>query len=114
VNAAKEREREATRFSATLAVVFRYTLVAGIGSTAARAGRVVDLRKEWTTDRKHQKNLAISAIANRQSIEIRMRTKTISDYPLLIGELIRRSELRKSRRRRRSIFFRFINSKLGN
>jgi hypothetical protein len=34
-----------------------------------------------------------------------MRTKTISDYPLLIGELIRRSELRKARRQRWSAFF---------
>jgi hypothetical protein len=34
-----------------------------------------------------------------------MRTKTISDYPLLIGELIRRSELRKTRRQRWSAFF---------
>jgi hypothetical protein len=34
-----------------------------------------------------------------------MRTKTISDYPLLIGELIRRSELRKARRQRWSAIF---------
>jgi hypothetical protein len=34
-----------------------------------------------------------------------MRTKTISDYPLLIGELLRRSELRKARRQRWSAFF---------
>jgi hypothetical protein len=33
-----------------------------------------------------------------------MKTKTISDYPLLIGELIRRAELRKTRRQRWSTF----------
>jgi len=27
-----------------------------------------------------------------------MKTRTLSDYPLLIGELIRRSELRRQRR----------------
>jgi hypothetical protein len=39
-----------------------------------------------------------------------MRTKTISDYPLLIGELLRRSELRKARRQRRSGFFKINRS----
>jgi hypothetical protein len=34
-----------------------------------------------------------------------MRTKTISDYPLLIGELLRRSELRKARRQRWAALF---------
>lgn len=34
-----------------------------------------------------------------------MRTKTISDYPLLIGELIRRSELRRARRERWAALF---------
>jgi hypothetical protein len=39
-----------------------------------------------------------------------MRTKTISDYPLLIGELLRRSELRKARRQRRSAFLKINRS----
>jgi hypothetical protein len=34
-----------------------------------------------------------------------MKTKTISDYALLIGELIRRAELCKTRRQRWSILF---------
>ena len=34
-----------------------------------------------------------------------MKTKAISDYALLIGELIRRAELRKTRRQRWSILF---------
>jgi hypothetical protein len=53
-------------------------------------------------------NLSITAIPVRRSEKRRvnfMRTKTISDYPLLIGELIRRSELRKERRQRWSAFF---------
>ena len=35
-----------------------------------------------------------------------MKIKTISDYPLLVGEILRRSELRKNRRQRRAVFFR--------
>jgi hypothetical protein len=34
-----------------------------------------------------------------------MRTKTISDYPLLIGELLRRAGFRDIRRQRWSAFF---------
>jgi hypothetical protein len=34
-----------------------------------------------------------------------MKTKTISDYTLLIGQLIRRAELRKTRRQRGSTLF---------
>jgi hypothetical protein len=39
-----------------------------------------------------------------------MRTKTISDYPLLIGELICRAELPEIRRRRWSAFFKINKS----
>jgi hypothetical protein len=40
-----------------------------------------------------------------------MKTKTISDYPLLIGELIRRAQLRKTRRQRWSPFSRSIGQR---
>lgn len=33
-----------------------------------------------------------------------MRTKTLSQYPLLIGEVLRRSELRRLRKERRKKF----------
>jgi len=35
-----------------------------------------------------------------------MRTKTLSDYPLLIGEILRRSEARRLRTHQEVIFFR--------
>jgi hypothetical protein len=35
-----------------------------------------------------------------------MKTKTLSDYPLLIGEVLRRSELRRLRREQRKSFWR--------
>jgi hypothetical protein len=35
-----------------------------------------------------------------------MRTKTLSDYPLLIGEILRRSELRRLRKEQRKNFWR--------
>jgi hypothetical protein len=40
-----------------------------------------------------------------------MRTKTISDYPLLTGELLRRAELRDIRRQRWSAFFKISKSR---
>ncbi|MFY9983385.1 MAG: hypothetical protein WAM44_02850 [Chthoniobacterales bacterium] len=40
-----------------------------------------------------------------------MKTKTISDYPLLIGELIRRAHLREIRRQRWVTFFRISKSR---
>jgi hypothetical protein len=43
-----------------------------------------------------------------------MKTKTISDYPLLIGELIRRAQLRKTRRQRWSTFFKIDRSTQKN
>jgi hypothetical protein len=55
-----------------------------------------------------QKKLSIRAGTDRRFRKDRtevMRTKTISDYQLLIGELLRRSELRKARRQRWSAFF---------
>jgi len=58
--------------------------------------------------KKIEQKLSITAIPVRRSEKRKvdfMRTKTISDYPLLIGELIRRSELRKTRRQRWSAFF---------
>jgi hypothetical protein len=64
---------------------------------------------EWRRPQKNNpKKLSISTIPVRRSGKLKvdfMRTKTISDYPLLIGELIRRSELRKARRQRWSAFF---------
>ena len=39
-----------------------------------------------------------------------MRPKIISDYPLLIGELLRRAELREIRRQRWSAFFKINKS----
>jgi hypothetical protein len=38
-------------------------------------------------------------------------TKTISDYPLLIGELLRRAELRDIRRQRWFAFFKVNKSR---
>jgi hypothetical protein len=58
--------------------------------------------------KKNPKKLSIKAVADRRLEKIEtdvMRTKTISDYPLLIGELLRRSELRKARRQRWSALF---------
>jgi hypothetical protein len=40
-----------------------------------------------------------------------MRTKTISDYPLLVGELLRRAELRDIRRQPWSAFFKINKSR---
>jgi hypothetical protein len=43
-----------------------------------------------------------------------MRTKTLSDYPLLIGEVLRRSELRRLRKVRWKIFWRVGRSRAEN
>jgi hypothetical protein len=67
----------------------------------------VPLKWRWPT-KKQKEKMSIMAIPVRRSEKRKvdlMRTKTISDYPLLIGELIRRSELRKARRQRRTAFF---------
>jgi hypothetical protein len=40
-----------------------------------------------------------------------MRTKTLSDYPLLIGEIIRRSEVRRLRKERWKTFWRIAPSR---
>jgi hypothetical protein len=50
-------------------------------------------------------NLGRRRSSLRKDLTDVMRTKTISDYPLLIGELLRRSELRKARRQRWSALF---------
>jgi hypothetical protein len=37
-----------------------------------------------------------------------MKTKTLSDYPLLIGELIKRSEIRRQKRQRWKNFWQTV------
>jgi hypothetical protein len=40
----------------------------------------------------------------RESVRYSPHTRTLSDYPLLIGELLRRDELRRQRRAKRARF----------
>ena len=39
-----------------------------------------------------------------------MKIKTVSDYPLLVGEILRRSELRQNRRARRAAFWKRLGT----
>jgi hypothetical protein len=40
----------------------------------------------------------------RESVRYSPDTRTLSDYPLLIGELLRRGELRRQRQAKRALF----------
>jgi hypothetical protein len=48
-----------------------------------------------------------------KSIRYSPQTRTLSDYPLLIGEVLRRHELRRQRRAKRAMFARKLRHALG-
>jgi hypothetical protein len=49
----------------------------------------------------------------RGSVYLSPHIRTLSDYPLLIGEVLRRNELRCQRRAKRALFARRIKQTFG-
>ena len=49
----------------------------------------------------------------RESVDCSPHIRTLSDYPLLIGEVLRRNELRRQRRAKRALFTRRIRRTFG-
>ena len=49
----------------------------------------------------------------RESLPYSPHTRTVSDYPLLVGELLRRSDLRHERRVKRAVFAQRIKHFFG-
>jgi hypothetical protein len=50
---------------------------------------------------------------HRESIYLPSHIRTLSEYPLLIGEVLRRNELRSQRRAKRDLFARRIKRTFG-